>query len=110
MQARSIQLRPPAPATSSSAAWEPDRAMKRIDIGIIGCGNISHAYLKGAARSELVRVKSVADLRMEAAQETGAQDGVQAVPMDRLLADPDIEIVINLTVPIAHAPVSLQVV
>jgi DNA-binding response OmpR family regulator len=37
--------------------------MKRIDIGIIGCGNISHAYLKGAARSQLVRVKSVSDLR-----------------------------------------------
>lgn len=84
--------------------------MNRIDIGIIGCGNISHAYLKGAARSELVRVKSVADLRMEAAQEKAAQYGVQAVPMDRILADPDIEIVINLTVPIAHAPVSLQVV
>ena len=33
--------------------------MKRIDIGIIGCGNISHAYLKGAARSELVRVTTL---------------------------------------------------
>jgi predicted dehydrogenase len=84
--------------------------MARIDIGIIGCGNISHSYLKGAARSKLVRVSSVADLHMEAAQEKAAEYGVQAVTVDRLLADPDIQIVINLTVPLAHAPVSLQIV
>ena len=47
---------------------------------------------------------------MEAAQEKAAEYGVQAVTVDRLLADPDIQIVINLTVPLAHAPVSLQVV
>jgi predicted dehydrogenase len=84
--------------------------MARIDIGIIGCGNISHSYLKGAARSEQVRVKSIADTRMEAAQEKAAEYGVPAVTVDRLIADPDIQIVINLTVPLAHAPVSLQVV
>jgi predicted dehydrogenase len=84
--------------------------MASIDIGIIGCGNISHSYLKGAARSKLVRVKSVADLQMEAAKEKAAEYGVQGVTVDRLLADPDIQIVINLTVPLAHAPVSLQVV
>ena len=84
--------------------------MERIDIGIIGCGNISHSYLKGAARSEQVRVKCVADMRVEAAQEKAAEYGVQAVTVDRLLADPDIQIVINLTVPLAHAQISMQVV
>jgi predicted dehydrogenase len=84
--------------------------MSRIDVGIIGCGNISHSYLKGAARSQQVRVKSVADLRMEAAQEKAVEYGVEAVTVDHLLADPDINIVINLTVPLAHAPVSLQIV
>ena len=84
--------------------------MARIDIGIIGCGNISHSYLKGAARSEQVRVKCVADMRMEAAKEKAAEYGVQAFTMDRLLADPDIQIIINLTVPLAHAEVSMQVI
>jgi predicted dehydrogenase len=59
--------------------------MKRIDIGIIGCGNISHSYLKGAARSELVRVKTVADMRMEAAEAKAAEYGVQAVSLDQPL-------------------------
>jgi predicted dehydrogenase len=84
--------------------------MERIDIGIIGCGNISHSYLKGAARSQLVRVKSVADMNMGAAQEKASEYGLEAVTVDQLLADQDIQIVINLTVPVAHAPVSLQVV
>jgi predicted dehydrogenase len=47
---------------------------------------------------------------MEAAQEKAAEYGVQAVTVDRLLADPDIQIVINLTVPLAHAPVTMQVI
>ena len=84
--------------------------MAIIDIGIIGCGNISHSYLKGAARSQQVRVKAVADLRLEAAQERAAEYGVQALTVDRLLMDPDIRIVINLTVPLAHAAVSLQII
>jgi predicted dehydrogenase len=84
--------------------------MARIDIGIIGCGNISHSYLKGAARSELVRVRAVADVRMQAAHQKAAEYGVQALTVDQLLADPDIQIIINLTVPLAHAPVSLQII
>jgi predicted dehydrogenase len=84
--------------------------MDPVTIGIIGCGTISDAYLKGATRSDLLNVKAVADLRPEAAAAKAAEHGVAAVPVDRLLADPDIEFVINLTVPVAHAPVSLQII
>ena len=48
-------------------------AMEATTIGIIGCGNISAAYLGGAARSRLVRVKSVADIRAEAAKTKAAE-------------------------------------
>jgi predicted dehydrogenase len=78
-------------------------------IGVIGCGNISDAYLKGAARSQLVRVKAIADIRPEAAQAKAREYGVAAVGVDSLLADPDIAIVVNLTIPAAHAPVSLHI-
>ena len=84
--------------------------MAPTTIGIIGCGSISDAYLRGAARSRLVQVKSVADIRAEAATEKAAEHMVQAVPVDALLADPDIEIVVNLTIPAAHAPVSLRAI
>jgi predicted dehydrogenase len=79
-------------------------------IGIIGCGDISEAYLRGAARSQLIRVKSCADLRAEAAEAKASAYGATAVPVDVMLADPDIEIVINLTVPLAHGPVSRQII
>jgi predicted dehydrogenase len=83
--------------------------MKPVHIGIVGCGNISDAYFTGAARSELIRVKACADLRPEAAQAKAAAHGVRALAVDALLADPEIEIVINLTVPQAHAPLGRQV-
>ncbi len=84
--------------------------MEPTIIGVIGCGSISDAYLGGAARSRLVRVKSVADIRTEAAKAKANEHAVEAAPIDTLLADPDIEIVVNLTVPAAHAPVSLQII
>ncbi|MGF6792698.1 Gfo/Idh/MocA family protein [Paraburkholderia sp. 35.1] len=83
--------------------------MKPVFVGIIGCGNISDAYFTGAANSEFVRIKACADLRPEAARAKAAQHGVAAMTVDALLADLDIEIVINLTVPHAHVPVSLQI-
>jgi predicted dehydrogenase len=84
--------------------------MEPTIIGIIGCGSISDAYLSGAARSPLLCVKSVADIRADAAAARAREHAVQAVPVDTLLADPDLEIVVNLTVPAAHAPVSLRII
>ena len=46
--------------------------MAKTLIGIIGCGNISDAYFKGAARSSLVQVKACADLNPEAAKAKAA--------------------------------------
>lgn len=84
-------------------------SVQTTTIGVIGCGNISDAYLRGAARSALIRVKAVADIKPEAATAKAEAYGLRAVPVDALLADPEIEIVVNLTIPQAHAPVSLQV-
>jgi predicted dehydrogenase len=82
--------------------------MSKTYIGIIGCGNISDSYFKGAARSELIQVKACADLRLESAQAKAELYGVKAMSIAELLADPDISIVVNLTVPMAHATVATQ--
>jgi predicted dehydrogenase len=83
---------------------------KKTLIGIIGCGNISDAYFKGAARSSFVQVKGCADLNAEAAQAKGALYGATAMSVPAMLSDPDISLVVNLTVPLAHAAVSQQIV
>ena len=79
-------------------------------IGIIGCGVISDAYFKGAARSTLVRVKGCADLNPEAAKAKAALYDATPMSVAALLDDPDITLVVNLTVPLAHAVVSQQIV
>ncbi|MFC1717564.1 Gfo/Idh/MocA family protein [Candidatus Poribacteria bacterium] len=80
-----------------------------MKIGIIGCGNISGAYFGGAQKTDVLEIKSCADIRMEAAQSAAEKHGYQAVTVDELLADPEIELVVNLTIPRAHMEVALQV-
>ena len=82
---------------------------EKMKIGIIGCGSISGAYFGGAQKTDVLEIKSCADIRMEAAQNAAGRYGCQAVTVDELLADPEIELVVNLTVPRAHVEVGLQV-
>ena len=84
------------------------RTQKAI-VGIIGCGYISDAYFKGAKNSSLIIVKACADLHLEVAKLKAAEYGVIALTVDDLLNDPDITLVINLTVPLAHAIVSIKI-
>jgi predicted dehydrogenase len=78
-------------------------------IGIIGCGDISGIYLQNLTRRfRDARVVACADLIAERAEKAAAEYGVaKAVPVDELLRDPGVEIVLNLTIPKAHADVSL---
>jgi predicted dehydrogenase len=84
--------------------------MERVGIGIIGCGNISEAYLKAASTFPILDVRGVADLRPEAARARADAFGVKAMSVGGLLADPSIEIVVNLTIPLAHVEVGLQAI
>ena len=82
--------------------------MRQIGVGIIGCGNISTAYLKAAAGFPILDIRALADRDPEASSRRGAAFGIPAVPVETLLADPAIAIVANLTVPLAHVEVGLQ--
>lgn len=82
--------------------------MERVGIGIIGCGNISPAYLKAAKSFPILDIKAVADLDPAAANARGAEFGIPVASVETLLADPAIEIVVNLTIPRAHVAVGLQ--
>lgn len=86
--------------TKNSAAGAP------VGVGIIGTGVISGAYLKAAALFPQIAMRALADLDAEAARTRSEEFGVPAVSVAELLADPAIEIVLNLTIPKAHAPVA----
>lgn len=83
--------------------------MKRVGIGIIGCGNISGAYLTAAKAFPILDIKGVADAVPDAAEAKAREFGLRAVSVEALLDDPEVEIVLNLTVPEAHVEVGLKV-
>lgn len=82
--------------------------MNPMNVGIIGCGNISKIYLQNLTQKfPGVRVKACADLSAERAAARAAEfAGVQAVTVEAMLADPAIDVVVNLTIPLAHYDVS----
>ena len=93
----------------ASGTIERSRLMRKVGIGVIGCGVISTAYLKAAQRFADLELRAVADMRSAAAEKRGAEFGVPAMRVDQLLKRDDVEIVVNLTVPLAHTDVSLAV-
>lgn len=81
---------------------------QKISIGIIGCGNISNAYFKGASIFEVLEVAACADINRDVAKAKAKEHACQAQSVDELLANPDVQLVINLTIPSVHAEVSLK--
>ena len=82
---------------------------KTTKIGLIGCGNISQAYFGTNAQFSFFDIVACADLNIDAARTKAQQWNVpKACSVDELLADSEIEFVINLTIPAAHGPVMLR--
>ncbi len=84
--------------------------MNPVNVGIIGCGNISGAYLRACRLFDILKIVAVSDLDIQRAKARAAEHNVPRVyTVDELLADPEIDIVINLTIPGAHAAVGMAV-
>ncbi|NTF33898.1 Gfo/Idh/MocA family protein [Rhizobium skierniewicense] len=82
--------------------------MKTVGIGIIGCGNISSAYLKAMVSFPILDIRGLADMNPEAARTRAGEFGLAARSIEDLLDDPEIEIIVNLTIPKAHVEVGLR--
>ena len=77
--------------------------MQPVKIGVIGCGNISGIYFKNLHLFRNTQIVACSDLIPERSQAKAEQyGGVRACTNDELLADPEIQIVVNLTTPDAH--------
>jgi len=76
-------------------------------IGVIGCGNISNQYLRNLAGFPDVAVLICADLDAARAKAQSAAYGVPewGAPADAI-GHPDVQLIVNLTVPAAHADVT----
>jgi predicted dehydrogenase len=83
--------------------------IKPLGIGIVGTGNIAGGYARDALTHPEIRLVAVTDLDPERAAAFAAANGCRAhATLEDLLADDEIDIVINLTVHHAHYAVTKQ--
>ena len=80
----------------------------QLNIGVVGCGTISDAYLQAAQKFPSIRMLSCADINNDAAIAKAEQYGLEAMPVDELLAHNEIQIVLNLTTPQHHVAIGAR--
>ena len=81
--------------------------MTEFRIGLIGCGRISDIYLKNCAAFEGIAITACASLDLEESRAKAAQYGIdKACLPDDIFDDPEIDAVLNLTIPDAHYDIS----
>ncbi|HOV69143.1 MAG TPA: Gfo/Idh/MocA family oxidoreductase [Clostridia bacterium] len=74
-----------------------------INVGIIGCGNISGIYFDNLINVfQNTNVYACADINPQAAKAASEKWNVPVLSVDDMLACPDIRIILNLTTPGAH--------
>lgn len=99
--------------TATSERLQPAKtgSDRPVGIAVIGCGVISDQYLANLTRFPDVRVIGCADLNVERAAEQAAKYGVpESGDPASILALPDVDLVINLTIPAVHASVAIQAI
>ena len=83
----------------------------KVNVGIIGAGNISEIYLKNLTTVfDNITVTGIADIMVERARERAREFGVGAFSVDELIDHPDVDIVVNLTIPAVHAEIALKAI
>ncbi|MEF8850815.1 MAG: Gfo/Idh/MocA family oxidoreductase [Haloarculaceae archaeon] len=82
--------------------------MDPLTVGLVGCGNISERYLTHDAHLDAFEIEVCADLDAERAERTADEFDVEARGVEELMDSDDVEAVLNLTPPFAHAEVCLQ--
>ena len=77
---------------------------RRLKVGVVGAGHISTIYLTNMTTtfSDYLDVRAVSATRIESAQKQADKYGIRAMTTPDLLADPEIELVVNLTPVPAH--------
>jgi predicted dehydrogenase len=83
---------------------------KRIKVGVIGCGSVSHSYLPVLVASPYVELVSACDLILSRAEGQARKFNIPNVypNIDEMLKGPKFEFLVNLTSMPSHYPVNLK--
>ena len=77
---------------------------------MIGCGAIARQYLDTARRLDAIEIVAAADRVPARATAVEAAEGIPAMSVADLLANAEVDVVLNLTIPAAHAAIALQAI
>ena len=78
--------------------------MKKLRVGLIGCGVISDIYLKTCLKFDILDIVACASLDFEESRRKAEKYNIPSVcSPDKIIHDPDIDCVLNLTIPAVHA-------
>jgi predicted dehydrogenase len=75
---------------------------KVFKVGLIGCGHIAETYFRVHKYFNNIKIIKCADINLDIAKQCAKNYGIEAVSVDELLEDKEIEIILNLTIPKAH--------
>lgn len=79
---------------------------KPLGVGVVGSGMISSIYLKNmTSRFDILRVEAMTSAHLENARKRAAEFGIPARPYEELLADGNIDLIVNLTPTPAHGEI-----
>lgn len=81
---------------------------KKLAVGVVGCGNISNAYFSHAKHFESMEIVACADIFPQAAKAKAKEFNIKAMTVSALMKSKSIDIILNLTIPQAHAEVNKQ--
>ena len=79
------------------------RAVDPVRVGVVGCGIIAKRYVEDSVAFDTWRPVACADLDPAVSAAFAAPHGLRSETVDELVADPEVELVLNLTPPAAHA-------
>lgn len=84
--------------------------MRKMKIGVVGCGNISDTYLTNSKLYDVLEVVAVCDIYEELAKKQAEKYGIKKYygRVEDIIADKEVEVILNLTNPAAHFSINMQ--
>ncbi len=84
--------------------------MEKIKVAVVGCGSISDIYMTNitSGKFQILELVACSDLAVDRMNASAEKFGIKAMTLDEICADPEIQMVINLTTPAAHYPINKQ--
>ena len=82
--------------------------MNSLRVGIVGAGNISSIYCDNLTKFPSTELVAISDLDEARAKAQAEKYGIRTMSVDDLISSPDVDLILNITIPKAHGEVAIQ--